>query len=206
MDAARIVMTANSRLDRRSLGWKRRSGRRRSRDGQVQDLIGAEHPWTRQECPRSADIEGLGEIEKLLSGRVYASNKHWNLNVNSGRASALSGGKAHAFSLMTRVWEHIFPALRGSTSGLVLHLSSTRIAIIQREVESSYIADNIILNFDEGPGKFFFHKRISNCGYHFSLYVQNRTHLPLTVTPSFDSIRLVSADKPQRFKWHPSLT
>jgi hypothetical protein len=134
MYAARIVMTANSRLDRRCLSWKRGSRRRRGWDRQVQDLIGTEQPGARQECPGSADIEGLGEVEKFLPGRVYASNKHGNLNMDPGGTPALSGGEAHSFFLKTRVWEHNFPAPRASTSGLVPGHRSTQIAINERDI------------------------------------------------------------------------
>src|SRR5579862_7366114 len=40
-------------------------------------------------------------------------------------------------------------------------------------------------------GEFLFHRLLSESGYRFSTIVQNRTHLPLTGTPRFDSIRLV---------------
>ena len=39
--------------------------------------------------------------------------------------------------------------------------------------------------------EFFFHRPVSECGKWFSTIVQNRTHLPLTRSSHFDSIRLV---------------
>ena len=92
MYATRIAVTADPRLDRRSLRWKCRSWRRRGRDGQVQKLIGTQQPWTRQERPRSANIKGLRKVEKFCSGSIYATNKHRNLNMNPWRTPALSGG------------------------------------------------------------------------------------------------------------------
>jgi hypothetical protein len=51
-----------------------------------------------------------------------------------------------------------------------------------------------------------FHKAFSNTGYRFSLNVQNRTHLPLTVLLRFDSIRQVFFKQTEVNKWDSLLS
>jgi len=86
------AVAAHTRLNGRSFGRQRRGRRRRSRDRQIYDLIGAYGPSRRKIRTRGANIERLREVEEFQSGSVRTSDEHWNLYVNPLRTPALSGG------------------------------------------------------------------------------------------------------------------